>query len=517
MTGEAVMTPAARRHVGDLARGGALGMVGSVVAGAAGFALVVLVARSLDAAQAGVFFAVTAAFLLAEGLAVLGTDTGFARFLLRLEAAGSGASVVVVVRAARRLALRAAVGLALVAVVLAWPAGSALGWSVEVRSAVLWVAPALPAAVLCDVSLAATRAFGDIRSTVLVDKVLRAGAQPVLIGLALAAGGGLQGAALAWAATHVLAAVAAGWVLRVGLARRGLGMPPAPADSSGEVLRAFWSFTWLRALARVAQLSMQKVDIVLVALLLSPGAAAAYTVATRFVPLGQLLTQPIQQVLQPRLTAILVHEDPATVQQVHRVATAWSILLAWPLYLGVGALAMTYLALFGGEVSQVDHARTVVLVMAGAMLVAVATGPVDTLLLMAGRSGLSAVNSVLALVLDVLGCLVLVPVLGILGAALAWAGAVVTRCGLAVVQVWRDVGVHDWSGLTRTAALVPLLVVGLPAVLVSVLAPPPLVLWGAVVGIVLTYAVVVWTLREVWGLASIRAQAGRVRAGQVSA
>ncbi|MFS3128114.1 polysaccharide biosynthesis C-terminal domain-containing protein [Nocardioides sp. Bht2] len=491
---------ATRQHLGQIARGGAAGLAGALVAGVAGFVLVVVVARGLPADQAGVFFAVTALFLIVEGLAVLGTDTGLARFLLRLEATRSSKVIVSLIRATMRTTLAGATILAVIMGLLAAPLSQAFGWDDDAARALMVLAVALPAAVLADLSLAATRAFGEMRSTVLVDRLLRAGSQPILVGVTLYAGAGLTGAVVAWAATHFLGAGLAVLALQRRLRQRGHGSMRRCGPLAPGLLGEFWSFTWLRGLARVAQLGMQKLDIILVAALVSPTAAAAYTVATRFVPLGQMATQAIQQVLQPRMTAILVHDDPRTLGEVYQVSTAWNMLVAWPLYLGVGALATTYLDLFGAQVLQVEHTELVVMVMAATMLFAVASGPVDTLLLMAGRSGISAFNTLLALVIDVVGCLLLVPPLGILGAAFAWAAAVVTRCSLAFWQVRRDLGVHALSRVTLRAAWLPALWVGLPAVVIAVLDPGTPLVFTAVAVIVAGYGLALWRRRQSLGL-----------------
>lgn len=492
-----------------------MNLAGSVVAAVSGLALVVLVARWLEPDRAGTFFTLIALFLLVESVAVLGTDTGLARFLLRLEGVGEYAAVVALCAAARRVTVCTAGLAALVLVVGAWLVGALAGWSADLVWSVSLVATALPSAVLCDVSLASTRAFGDMRSSVLLDRVLRSASQPIGVALALAGGGGLSGALLAWTVSHHLAA--AGSVVALNHRLRARGLPPLPgltrhpiapggARDGVRVLAEFWAYNRLRVVARVAQISIQKVDVILVAVLASPQAAAAYTVATRFVPLGQLVTQPIQWVLQPRVAEILTLESRDTLREVHRVATAWLVLLAWPLYLGVAALASTYLGLFGADLAQADHARAVVVVMALTMLVAVATGPVDTLLLMAGRIGLSAANAVAALVIDVAGCVVLVPRLGILGAAVAWSLAVLTRCGLAVLQVERDLEVHALAPVTLRAALLPVLVVGLPASALAVSGVPGVVVWPGVGALVAGYLAVLWCTRAVWGLQGVWAR-----------
>ena len=128
---------------------------------------------------------------------------------------------------------------------------------------------------------------------------------------------------------------------------------------------------------------------------------------------GQFGTQAIQQVLQPKFTALLAHDEHDALKDVYRISAAWSMAVAWPMYVGVASAPLVYLGLFGQE--YVDDGLAVVLLMAGAQLFAVATGPCDTLLLMSGRSTLSLANSLTALALDVTLCVLLIPEMGITG------------------------------------------------------------------------------------------------------
>lgn len=460
------VTAPADRHLADIARGGVLGLAGSAVAGLGGFALVAVVARGLPLDRAGTFFVITAAFLLLQGLSAAGTDTGLARFLLRHEAAGRGDHVLATVRGALTVSTGAAAVVAVAGIAVSGQLGAWLGWPSDAVAALRIALCALPAALLADGCLATARALTEMRSTVLVDRLLRAGSQPLLVLGALLGGAGLVGVTAAWAVSHLLAAGAGLLALRGALRRRGHRSWRAAGWGSRALWREFWGFTWLRGLARLAQIGMQRADILLVAAIVSPTGAAAYTVATRFVPLGQMATQAVQQVLQPRLTQILVHDDRRTLREVYRVATAWNMLLAWPLHLAVMALAVPYLEIFG-DAARTNHARGVVVVMAAAMLVAVASGPVDTLLLMSGRSLASAGNAAAALVLDVVLCLLLLPMWGIVGAAVAWAAAVQVRCGLAFWQVGRSMRVHPVSGVTLRAAAVTVGWVAMPCWLLA--------------------------------------------------
>lgn len=497
----------AERHLGTVARGGALGLMGAAVSAVSGFVLVVVVTRALDPEDAGVFFAATAAFLMISAIGSLGTDAGLARFVLRLEAEGRFGDVRRVIGSAlvTVLTLSALLGVALV--LLDRSLSAALGWNGADASLPVLFAVALPVAVLSDFTLSGTRAFGLIRPTVVVDRVVRAGGQAVIAALVVTFGGGLVWLTVGWLAAYaVAAALAVAALQRQCVLRRVEGRrsptarsgPDRPVAPLGDALREFWRFTWPRGLTRLGQIGIQKADIVLVAALRSPGEAAVYTAATRFVALGQFATQALQQVLQPRFTAILVHEDRATLREVYQVATTWNVLLTWPVYLVVGCAPLAYLGVFGGEYAGAPGAAVVVVVMMLAMLLAVASGPVDTLLLMAGRSGRSLLNASVALAVDLGLCLLLLPRIGMAGAALAWAAAVMTRCSLAYLQVRSELRVVPTGRPFAVAAAVCVGAVGLPMVLASALGlrdPVTWVLFGTLLG--LLHLGVLWALRDV--------------------
>ena len=456
------------RQLGRVARGSAVGMVGAVVSGAAGFGVVVAAARGLAPAEAGLFFSATAVFLVLVAISTLGTEAGFARFLMRYEAQGRPDAVRAAVRAGCLPAMGIALIVAGVAGAFAESWASALGLGEAGAATLRTLFLVLPFAVGADLALSVIRAFGRIRATVVVDRILRSGLQLVAAVMVVAAHGSLQVLVLTWAAAYVVSAAVAVPLAVSFLGRRLPVKQVGPGSSEGGVARELWSFTSYRGVARVAQIAIQKADIVIVAAVISPTAAALYTAATRFVAIGQIVTQSLQQVMQPRFTAILMREDRGLLHDVHRTATAWNVLAVWPIYVVVGAAPLAYLAIFGDAYDQ-RYTWLVVSVMAVAMLFAVSTGPVDTLLLMSGRSGVSMVNAVAALVLDIALCLALLPVLGLVGAAIAWGCAVTLRCALAVRQVRIDLGVRALGKEPVLAAVLAVSCFGVPSIAWSVI------------------------------------------------
>ncbi len=493
-----------RRHLTHIARGGALGLVGAVVSAAAGFALVLVVTNLYATDEAGRFFTITSAFMLLSAITTLGTETGLGRFMLRYEAQGRRGDIPPTIRTAFRPTIAYSIVVAIAVAVFAEPLTQLIGVDdPEGAASMRILALGLPLATWMALTLAGTRAFGRMRATVLVDKIGRPLAQPLLVLVASLAATDLLGMTIAWTIPYVIAALVSAWMFRRFLARRRTYAHTEPTKPYRELRRDFWRYTWPRSITKVSQMAIQRMDIILIAAMLGPKDAAIYTAATRFVALGQFGTQAIQQVLQPKLTALLANHEAESLRDVYQISAAWSMLVAWPMYFIVFSAPAAYLGLFGHE--YIDDGVWVVLFMAMSMLFAVATGPCDTLLLMAGRSALSLGNSLTALVLDIGLCLLLIPSMGITGAAVAWAIAVSVRCLMALLQVRFTMSLTSFGPAAAVAALANLFAFGVPITAVSEFGELNFVnLLFVLVGCVPLYALFLWLGRQILMLDVLR-------------
>jgi O-antigen/teichoic acid export membrane protein len=419
-------------HLSRLARGGALNLAGAVSAGIMGFALVFAVAHAYPQKVAGTFFAATSLFVILDAIAGLGADVGLLRFLPRQLALGDRG-------AARRtvpLALVPVVAVACVAALALTIAAPALSGPLgggQVVSMLRVLAVFLPVAAAHDTVLAATRAHGTMRPTVAIEKIFRQVAQVVGVLAASLFTTDPVALALAWALPYLIGlVVAAAWYRRI-TAR--LGHASAEPVATKALAIEFWRYTAPRAVAQICQTALQRADIVLIAALASPRDAAIYTAATRFMVIGQLGTQAVQQAMQPAVSRLIALEDREGTARVFAGCTTWTVALTWPVHLSVAVAAPVYLSLFGHGYAGAGQSATVILALT--MLLATGTGPVDVMLLMAGRSGLSLVNSAVALAVDLALDALLIPWLGITGAAIAWAAALAIRNILMLAQVSR--------------------------------------------------------------------------------
>ena len=187
------------------------------------------------------------------------------------------------------------------------------------------------------------------------------------------------------------------------------------------------------------QIAMVWIATLMIGALRSTGEAGIYTAATRYLLVGTFATVALSQVFGPKISELTALEDHDAAQAVYQGTTAWYVVLTWPLYLTLAIFAPFLVSIFGREFLP---GADPLLILALTMLVATACGPVDVVLLMAGKSSWNLGNTVIALVINIGLSLLLIPRLGITGAAIAWAASILTNNLLPLAQSWRYLHLH---------------------------------------------------------------------------
>ncbi|MGH3124341.1 MAG: lipopolysaccharide biosynthesis protein, partial [Streptosporangiaceae bacterium] len=258
-----------------------------------------------------------------------------------------------------------------------------------------------------------------------------------------------------------------------GTGNQPAAQPAEPGMRAGEPVRVgvgvgtatsggFWRFTGPRALANLAQITIQRIDIVLVAIMRGPVEAAIYTAATRFLVAGQFANSALSQAAQPRFAELFAVDDRRGANVVYRATTAWLIMLTWPLYLLAVIFGPEVLSIFGHSYRAGDM---VMVILGLTMLVATACGQVDMVLITTGRSSWSLANGLTAVIVNVGLDVLLIPRYGITGAAIGWAAAIIVTNLVPLAQLAVSKRLHPFgrgtfiaAGLaTASFAVVPLL------------------------------------------------------------
>ncbi|MBG0827420.1 polysaccharide biosynthesis protein [Planomonospora sp. ID67723] len=433
-----------RRELRNLARGGLVTLLGSVVSAATGFLMTVVVARLLGPAEAGVFFIVAALFMILSEVTELGADTGLVRSAARLKALGRMSDLRRVTVAALVPVLAAsAVAAAALYACAPWVA-SLFADPAHLDQATLFLriaAPFLAVSAARMVLLSGMRGLGDLTAHTAVSVAMPA-ARPLLAVAAVGLGLGSGAVVLAWSAPVALTFAAAAVLLWRMIRRAGAGGGRDP-----RAVREFWLFSGARGVAATIEILIVWLDVLIVGALVSNHEAGIYATASRFITTGTLVLAATRIAVAPQIAALLARREHGEAERLNTVATGWVMIASWPLYLALACFGPFVLTLFGPGFAG---GATALAILAGSMLVVMAAGNVQTVLLMGGKSSWALGNKVAALAVNVALNLVLVPRLGIVGAALAWAAAELVDTVAAALQVRYGLGLRlGLRGLAR--------------------------------------------------------------------
>jgi O-antigen/teichoic acid export membrane protein len=466
-----------------LGRGGTLNVVGSISFAIFGFALVTIVTRSLGSTGAGAFLIAVALFSIISRTAVLGADLGLVRFVSRFQSRGFAGSIrpMIIIATAPVLVVSAVMGAALF--VFAGPvAGVMTDDSTRdlVASHIRLLAPFIPVSAVYLALDGCSRGFGTMVPSVTVERIGR----PLIVALFVfgvtVAGMGETAVALSWALPWAIALVATStWVLR-------LLTGAEQGDSAGPHLRRrtlamrFWRFSVPRSLGALLQQGILWADTILIGALASTSEAGIYSAATRFLVVGTFATMAITTAFAPQIASLLGEGYRPRAASLFHTATVWLILLSWPIYISVSIFGPALVDAFGHGFGE---GAVVLPIVSAGFLFAAATGPIDIMLLMGGRSSLSMLNNLVALVVNVGLNVALIPSIGLKGAALAWTASLVIMNLLPTIEVRKTMGYLPFSGAWVRAIVVTALTVAVPELVVRAVLGPTLV--GLVVGLAL--------------------------------
>lgn len=401
-----------------------------------GFAFSILLAQKIGAHDAGVVLQAVATFVITMALVKLGLDTTSIWMLppmVRKEPERVRQALVGI------LVPAAAVPLAVSAAWFAWrlltPGGHGTS---SVTSAITVMAVFLPFASVMTVALAATRAFGGVVPFNAIGNILVPGLRPVLLVIVVSLGGGALAATVSYSLPLLVGMVCALVTLFAGVHRGTRSHPHAGWVPDRPLMRRIMAYSLPRTLMSGLEQTVIWIDVVLVGVILGSTEAGVYGSASRFVSAGVVVLTALRIVVAPRFSALLAAERKGDVEELYAVTARWILLFGAPIYLLLAVFAPTVLGWLGTDFHS--GASSLVILSLGSIVV-LAAGNVQSLLLMSGRSGLGAFNKLFVVAFNVTANLVLIPRIGIEGAAIAWAGAMLLDTSLAAYQVRRATGI----------------------------------------------------------------------------
>jgi len=377
----------------------------------------VVLARWMGAFDYGIYVFVWTWVLVLSGLSQLGLPTAMIRLLPEyLEHRQHGLLRGLLV-GGRIVALLAGTGVAVAAMLLVWLLSARL--NAHVVLPVCLALACVPLCALSDVQDGIGRARGWIAVGLMPPYILR---PLLLLGCMTAAHLlGLPTDARTAAGSAVVATWVAALVQMLLVGRRfGREIP--------EAARHYDFGRWFKValpfmLMTVCDIALQNTDVLIVSAYMSPTEVGMYFAAAKTMSLIMFIHYAVGSAVANQFSALKARGDHASLEALVRDAVNWTF---WPSLVGavfILALGKPLLWLFN---PQFTAAYPVMFVLAIGFLVRASMGPAEFALNMLGEQSLCALVLAVSAVLDIALSVALVPVFGMIGAAMATSAALVT-------------------------------------------------------------------------------------------
>lgn len=408
------------------------------------YATQVLLARLLGGYEYGIYVAVWTWVLILGGLATAGLGTNIMRLSPAYRAAGDFAHFRGVVRGSRALSL----GIGTV-VMLSGLAGLAIFSDLLDSHYVLPLYLGLfciPLIALTDLNDGLGRGQAFINAALIPPYILR----PILlIGVMLVA---FEAGFVRDATTAVGAAIVATW-LAVVIQTVWLNRNLKAAIPSGP--RAYDIGGWLRSSMPIlviigGELALQNADVLVISQAMTPTDVGIYFAAGKTMALILFVHYAVGSAVANKFSELHATGNKAALDAYVRDAVHWTFWPSLASALLLIALGKPLLSLFGDAFIS---GYPVMCILVVGFLCRAATGPSDYLLNMLGEQVICAKILLLAAVTSIVLNIVLVPIYGLVGAAIATSAALALAAGLQALAIRRRTGINVaiWCNLRRRA------------------------------------------------------------------
>jgi O-antigen/teichoic acid export membrane protein len=401
-----------------------------------GIASTILLSRLLGTAGLGQFRLGSVVAQLLSFFCLLGLDRGLLRYLPVLETQGGNGSRTLLARSSRVVI---AISLALsVALLLGAPAVATYYFHSPGMTNVLRVfSLQVPVLVLLRFLSSAVTAAKRVDFASKITNIL----SPAIFLALLAPIGFVHPGLYGPIAARILAQLAAVLCLLLFLMRR---YPKAPKVEpvADDIFRDYLRLSMPLFFIGIGYQLLNQMDTIMLGHFASARDVGIYSVALKvssFVVIGLEIVLPI---VAPLFSQFSETRDNELTEALFRTVTKWLCYSALIMFACIAIFRVELLHVFGKGFTA---GATALLILAPGYLTSPATGPNGMLLTMTGKQKWELANTISLIVFNFLLNLVLIPTIGLIGAAIATAVSIAIINGLRLVQVYMLFGFQPYN------------------------------------------------------------------------
>jgi len=406
----AVQSPGLDRNILAAAKGGGIVFVGKVFTYGSRFLIAFLLARLLGAEGYGSYNLALSAATIAGGLALVGLDAALLRYIALWRSRSDDAGVwgALQVGLVVTTVLSVLIGTALFA--LSYWIAATVFHDIRLAPYLQLSAVIVPLLTLSNILAGATRGFKNFHHFVIAQYFVQPLVRVILIVSFVLVGLGIEQAILIYGIADLSASLLLLYFLNKEFSLR------RPLKSGRREVRALLSFSvpvWLSDSMLTFRNSIQ---IVLLGSLATVTTVGIFAVASQLNLVADLVQSSVTTAVKPIIVEVHDQGKRMDLASLYQTVSKWMFAFNLPIFLIVVLFPTQILSLFGKSFTLGAEALTI---LAWASLVDAATGMCGAVLDYSGYAKLKLFNSVLRLALSISLNLWLIPIWGMVGAAVA--------------------------------------------------------------------------------------------------
>ncbi len=417
-------------HTRDVISGALIAFFLQGLGAALAFALNVVIARLLGAEGAGLYFLVLSVVMITGVIAKLGLDNSLLRFIASSATRQDWGQVKGVFRLGFKLAGSASLFLSLLCMALAPWIAELIFNKPELVGPLRFMSLSIFTFSMMTLLSESLKGLKRVRESMLVSGVINPLFSLVLI-WPLVWLFGAAGASVAYVAGTGIASLFGIFYWQ----RQSAQQDTVATLFSKEKLWASCSPLWLMSIINRAVLPWA--PLFLLGIWGTAADSGIFGAATRVSMLVSFFLLAVNTVLAPKFAELYTQGDLATLARLSRRFAALITLAASPFFLILILAGDWVMSLFGPDFARGGMALSILAI---GQAVNTITGPVGYVLMMSGNEKDLQTTSLFSVALMGAIAIVLIPSLGIVGAALASAGATALMSLVAAYYAWRRLG-----------------------------------------------------------------------------
>lgn len=433
-------------YVGRIARGAGISSVGQGVGRMANYALQVALARMYGPALLGLYVLGATVAAVASVLAQFGLDNGVVRYVARHRSDGDEGRV----RGTIMLSLATTffLGIALASVVFFGAGFLAVGVFGDARLEGVFrvFAVSVPFLAVMSVALWATQGFQTVKYATYVREMIQPLANLALVVVFYVAAAGILGAAFAYLLSMAVGAALSLFYLRRIFPRILDRQTPAKFEG-----RELFSSSAPMLVVNVMDNMNVWAAVAILGLFASAGDVGVYNAAARTAGLSMLILAAFKGIFSPMISELHRRGESYRLGSLYKDVTLWTFTGSLVAFCLTALLARDIMAVFGEEFIPGWPALVVIAV---AQLFNSSVGLTNSALAMTGHQKIVMAATLVSAAALVAASLVLVPLYGLMGAAVATSASVVFANTMTLLAVRSRLGFwpYSWGYLKPIAA-----------------------------------------------------------------